>query len=358
MFTRSKNNPILKPNKNHDWESRKVYNCGVIYENNQYHLFYRTVGDDWISRIGYAVSEDGENFKRFDKPILFPETGLEKRGLEDPRISKVNDQYFLTFMAYDGNAARLSFATSMDLKKWEKHGTMMPDWDAEKAGAFRVKWDTVRNTVAAKKEWSKAGGIFSEVINGRYWMLFGDSNIWLANSEDGLSWQPIWEPFIKPRKGNYFDNAHIEMGPPPIKTDKGWLILYHGIDNKIYYRLGFLLLDLDDLTKILYRSEKPIFEPEKPYELSGLVDILPGGLKAMEKMSKKELVEFLKTHKKTGRMPKVTFCCGAVVVDGILRIYYGASDSVICTATARLEDVLNIYKKSNRSVKVKRGIIY
>lgn len=342
MFTRSKNNPILKPNKNHDWESRKVYNCGAICENNQYHLFYRAVGDDWISSIGYAVSEDGENFERFNKPILFPESDLEKRGLEDPRISKINDVYFLTFTAYDGYAARLNFAVSKDLKNWEKRGVMMPDWNSEKAGAFRVKWDEARNTGAAKKEWSKAGGVFSEKIDNRYWMLFGDSNIWLANSSDGLKWEQEWEPFIRPRKGNYFDNAHIEMGPPPIKTDAGWLVLYHGIDDKIVYRLGFLLLDLNNPSKILYRSDKPIFEPEEPYELSGIVDILPGGLKAMEKMSKEELNEFLEKHKQSGRMPQVIFCCGAVVVNGILRIYYGASDSVICTATAKLGNILKL----------------
>ncbi len=342
MFTRSKYNPILRPNENGDWESRKVYNCGAIYENNKYHLFYRAVGDDWISRIGYAVSEDGENFRRFERPILFPESGLEKRGIEDPRISKVKDKYFLTFTAYDGNAARLNFAVSEDLKNWEKRGVMMPDWNSEKAGVFRVKWDEARNTVAAKKEWSKAGGVFPEIISNKHWMIFGDSNIWLANSDDGLKWKPVWEPFIRPRKGSYFDSAHIEMGPPPIKTGAGWLVLYHGIDDKIVYRLGFLILDLNDPAKILYRSAKPIFEPEKPYELCGLVDILPGGLKAMEKMSKEELNEFLEKHKQSGRMPQVTFCCGAVVVNGILRIYYGASDSVICAATARMEDILKV----------------
>lgn len=135
------------------------------------------------------------------------------------------------------------------------------------------------------------------------------------------------------------------MGPPPIKTDAGWLVLYHGIDDKIVYRLGFLILDLNDPSKILYRSEKPIFEPEEPYELSGMVDILPEGLEALEKMSQEELNEFLKTHEQSGKMPQIIFCCGAVVVDGILRIYYGASDSVICTATAKIEDVLDIYKK-------------
>lgn len=346
MLTRSQDNPILKPNKNHSWESRKVYNCGVIYDNNQYHLFYRAVSDDWISSIGYAVSKNGENFQCNSKPILFPENELEKRGLEDPRVTKVDDIYYLTFTAYDGITARLNLATSKDLKIWKRHGAVLPSWDLTKAKGFLVDWDEARNNPKTEKDWSKAGGIFSEVIKNNYWMLFGDSNIWLANSQDGVNWQPVWEPFIRPRKNDHFDNVHIEMGAPPIKTDKGWLVLYHGIDDKIVYRLGFLILDLNNPTKILYRSQKPIFEPIEPYELSGVVDILPGGLKAMEKMDKRELKDFIKKAEEKNRMPKVTFCCGAVVVNDILRIYYGASDSVICTATAKLDNILDIYKNN------------
>lgn len=134
------------------------------------------------------------------------------------------------------------------------------------------------------------------------------------------------------------------MGPPPIKTKKGWLVLYHGINDTHWYQIGFLLLDLKNPRKILYRSNKPIFKPEKDYEMSGIVDVLPGGLAAMQKMSKKELKTFLTKHDAKGTMPKVTFCCGATVNDNILRIFYGASDSVICTATADINDILRLAK--------------
>ena len=130
------------------------------------------------------------------------------------------------------------------------------------------------------------------------------------------------------------------MGPPPIKTKKGWLVLYHGINDSHWYKIGFLLLDLKNPRKIIYRSEKPIFGPEKDYEMSGIVDVLPGGLETMQKMSKKELKNFLAKNDTKGTMPKVTFCCGAIVVNDILRIYYGASDSVICTAIANINDLL------------------
>jgi predicted GH43/DUF377 family glycosyl hydrolase len=349
MFVRSKNNPILKPNKDCLWESRKVYNCGAIYYKNKYHLFYRAVGKDWHSSIGYAGSSDGEHFKRFDQPILFPEGEQEKRGLEDPRITKINSTYFITYAVYNGTKVTLQSATSRNLRNWKKHGEMIPVWNFVKADGFLVEWDPAQveaqKDATAKKKWAKAGGIFPEIINNKYWMLFGDRNIWLANSQDGIHWQPIWKPFIKPRRGNYFDNIHVEMGPPPIRTKKGWLVLYHGINDKIVYRIGFLILDLKNPTKILFRSEKPIFGPEEPYELGGLVDILPGGLASMETMSKEELNNYIIKLKEDKNMPCVVFCCGAVVVNNILRIYYGASDSAICTATTKLNTILNIYPK-------------
>jgi len=203
------------------------------------------------------------------------------------------------------------------------------------------RWDPAKQTVKAQKEWSKSGGMFPEMINGKYLMLFGDSNIWFAQSENGIHWKAIDKPFLNPRKGK-FDSVHVEMGPPPIRTEKGWLVLYHGIDEKIVYRIGYALLDLKNPQKILKRSDMPIFQPHEPYELSGIVDILPGGLKRLQTMDQEELNAFLHEAEVKGFMPQVTFCNGAVLVGDTLRIYYGASDSVICTATANLNDILAI----------------
>ena len=140
MFTRSKHNPVLLPDKNHPWESRKVYNPGAIYYNDKYHLFYRAVGEDWISRIGYAVSDDGEKFMRFDQPVLFPEKSFEKNGVEDPRITKPEDIFCMAYTSYDGTTARLQIATSGNLKKWTKRGPALTDWNYEKAGGVILKW--------------------------------------------------------------------------------------------------------------------------------------------------------------------------------------------------------------------------
>jgi len=146
---------------------------------------------------------------------------------------------------------------------------------------------------------------------------------------------------LKPRGGKFFDSEHVEMGPPPMRTDKGWLMLYHGVNEKIEYKLGYALLDIKDPTKILYRSEQAIFQPREPYELSGIVDILPGGYEAMKAMSEEELHKFVEANIEKNTMPKVVFSCGAVL-DGPtrLRLYYGAADSLVCTATVDIDDIL------------------
>lgn len=341
MFIRSKLNPILKPDKETPFESVMVYNPGVIFANGKYHMFYRAVGGAWVSKIAYAFSYDGEKFDKLEKIVLDPEKKDEKNGVEDPRIVEISGKYYMTYTAYDGESARLHLASSSNLLDWKKHGLAIKNWDAEKAGQFLVPWDKAQNNKIAKKEWIKAGSIFSEKIKGSYYMLFGDRNIYLAKSKNIIDWKTNSKPFLKPRKG-YFDSAHIEMGPPPIKTLSGWLVLYHGIDENKVYRLGYVLLDLKNPEKIIYRSDRAIFEPVESYEISGLVDILPGGFYAMEKMEEEELKQYIKKAKNNHTMPSVVFCNGAVLRDGILRIYYGAGDSVICTASCEIRELLKM----------------
>lgn len=129
MFVRSKLNPILKPNIANWWEAKKLYNPGVIFFDKKYHLFYRAVGGgkNWKSSIGYAVSRDGENFQRFNEPVLTGKNNLEKRGLEDPRITKIDNLFYMSYAAYDGKTPRLSIAISKSLKNWQKKGVAFSD---------------------------------------------------------------------------------------------------------------------------------------------------------------------------------------------------------------------------------------
>lgn len=340
IFTPSKNNPIIKPNSKIPWASLATYNPTAIYENKTYHLFYRTLGQAFVSKIDHAISKDGVNFKRDMEPDLKPELKIEKNGIEDPRITKIDKTYYLTYTAYDRKSARLCLMTSSDLTNWHRHGLMLSDWNFTKAGGFADDCDSAQKTPEAKTDWSKAGGIIPAKIKSKYWMLFGDRNIWLATSANGINWRATLKPFLKPRP-KYFDNAFIEMGPSPIKTKKGWLVLYHGVNQARSYQLGYVLLDLKDPKKILHRSEKPIFLPTEADKFPGLADIIPGGQAALELMDKNELKKFTDKIRK----PRVIFCNGAVLESEIresrLRIYYGINDTYIGTATARLKDILN-----------------
>ncbi len=321
IFKRSQFNPILEPDLYNTLESKKVYNPGVVFDNGEYFMYYRAVGNDDRSCIRLAISSDGECFVKQDETILEPKLKIDRKGVEDPRIQKVGGKYYMTYTAYDGKCARLCFAVSSDLYKFKKQGRMLSDWDAERANSFEVEWDMAQHNKIAKKEWHKAGGIFSKKMAGKYWMLFGDRNIWLASSRFGKKWKENITPFIGPRDG-YFDSVHVEMGPPPIETDEGWLVLYHGVDEYAVYRLGYLLLDLDNPMNIIKRSDEAIFEPSEGYELDIETD-------------QEDLLEGGKVQ------PLVVFCNGAILDDNNeLKIYYGAGDSVVRTATAKLKDVL------------------
>jgi predicted GH43/DUF377 family glycosyl hydrolase len=347
LFIRSPKNPILKPQLDHWWESKKLYNPGVIFDKGKYHMFYRAMGagENWKSSIGYAVSDNGEDFQRFKEPALIGVDEYEMRGLEDPRITKIGDTFYMTYAAFDGVTPRLSVALSKDLIHWDKKGPVFADWQFEQAGGVRIKFVDGKPTIKPKlTEWSKSGAIFPELINGKYIMMFGEYNIWFAESTDGINWVGDQMPFLNPRPGDYFDNTFIEMGPPPIRTEKGWLVLYHGINDKFIYHIGYVFLDLENPRKILFRSDKPIFKPKETYELSGMVDYLPGGQTGMLTMSDDALKKFIDEADKNNTMPRVVFCCGATLVDDELRIFYGAGDSVICTATANIQDILNLVK--------------
>jgi predicted GH43/DUF377 family glycosyl hydrolase len=165
--------------------------------------------------------------------------------------------------------------------------------------------------------------LFPEKIDGKYLLLFGEFYMWFGASETGDVFEVEKETCIGPRKGtDFFDNTFVEMGPPPILTDKGWLVLYHGINEKFQYQLGLLLLDRENPRNMLYRSPEPIFGPQEVYELLHEdLDIKVEG---------------------AGLTPQVVFCCGAVVREESLWIYYGTGDSSICAAWAPLERLLEL----------------
>ena len=347
IFKRSEFNPILYPDPMHAWESFKVYNPAALYEDGKINLFYRAVGhgEDWYSSIGYALSLDAEHFVRFSEPILSRTDKVhELRGVEDPRIVKIGGIYFMSYAAYDGVNVRLHIATSKDLKIWEKHGDALPNFRFTKEGGVFVrfrdgKWQRSTKPIGTDER-TKSGALFPEKINDKYWMLFGEYQMWLATSDDGIRWTHHPGPFMTARGRGFFDELFIEAGPPPIKTDHGWLVFYHGVNHQFVYHLGYLILDLEDPSRVVYRSADPIFEPSANYEYQGFVDVLPGGLKQLSQLSVDQIQRLLPKYERDGRMPKVAFCPAAIYVNGTIRLYYGASDTYVCTAVASLKDVL------------------
>jgi len=274
--------PILKQEVK--WEEKDVFNPAAVVRNDTVFLFYRaedTIGKyAGTSRIGLAWSVDGIQFNRRESPVLFPDEDFMKvyeweGGIEDPRIiEREAGLYIMTYTAYDGTLARLCLASSNDLIHWTKHGPVLTDefinaWS--KSGAIIGKQNG--NQVVAEK------------INGKYWMYFGDTDLFLASSEDLIHWQPILEDgkfksVLKPRT-DYFDSRLVESGPYALITDQGILLLYNGMNldeggdpeiAKGAYCSGQALFDLNDPTKLINRLEENFLHPDQPYEIQGQVN--------------------------------------------------------------------------------------
>ena len=286
-------NPILAPT-NRSWENKAVFNCAVIdcKEDGIIRILYRAIGDDNISRIGLAESVDGIHITdRYPEPIISPENELEKLGIEDPRITKIGDTYYITYVAashYPDDISdthwrvRTCCMTTKDFVKFDKIGCLLPDIDNK---------DVV---------------LFPEKINGKYYMLHRIMpDIWIAESDDLLNWTNHRILFSPGPKGSW-DCNRIGAGAPPIRTEQGWLNFYHGVDDNMVYSVGTFLLKIDDPMVILERDAEPMLTPEEHYEREGLV-------------------------------PNVVFTCGVLRKDPTTYyIYYGGADKVIGLAIASI----------------------
>ncbi|MEW6081159.1 MAG: glycosidase [Bacillota bacterium] len=300
-------NPILEPKRGHWWESRYVLNSGAIRINGVVHIFYRALGTDGVSRLGLARSPDGLCIEeRLAHPVFEPIGEAEKMGCEDPRLFMMGDRVFLFYNAYDGRLAQIGLA-SIDVEdlladrwdRWERHGHMFPG-------------QPHRNPV-----------LFPERTNGEYVLYYRiKPNIVISRAQDlTCPWNADDGRFFMGPRENYWDDSFIGGGAPPIKTEYGWLLIYHGVDQNLVYRLGAFLVALDDPSTVLYRTPDPVLEPREVCEVGE-----PGKC----------------------WVPNVVFTCGAVpredkevlgAHDEIL-VYYGAADSVIGVATASVSDLV------------------
>ena len=318
LLQKSEENPILSPRGEHHWEAYQTFNPAAIVEDGKVHLLYRALGHDGISRLGYAQSNDGITIaERSLDPVYTAPSSHQNRsmgcisyssgggwgGCEDPRLVRIDDRVYMTFVAFDGWGSvqmALSWIGLNDFlnKKW--------------------KW-TKPVLISPPGEVHKNWVLFPEKINNKYAILHSISpNILIDyfdsldefDDRDGRTYY-IKSHYAKDSGKKRWDSWVRGAGPPPIKTTYGWLLLYHAMDasDPNRYKLGAMILDEKDPTKILHRSRYPMLEPDELYENYG--------------------------HK-----AGVIYSCGAVVVDGQLLVYYGGADTVACVAMANLEKFL------------------
>lgn len=304
-FIRADTNPIISAIKKNPWEAKATYNPAAIYLENKVHIIYRAQADDNTSVFGYATSSDGIHIDyRSTKPAYTPRESFEQKltpggnsGCEDPRLTKIDDTIYMLYTAFDGkNCPRIALTSILE------KDFLAQTWNWKKPVL-----------ISAPQDDDKDACLFPEKINGKYVIIHrsGD-DIDLSFHEnldfDGSTWLEEYR-WIAPRKGMW-DSRKVGISAPPIKTDAGWLILYHGVsEDDGAYRVGTLLTDLHDLTKIIDRSDEPNFEPETPYE-------------------------------KLGQIPNVVFPCGAVVIGEKIFLYYGGADQVVGVAIGDLKKLL------------------
>lgn len=249
-----------------------------------------------LSHLRLLCSDDGVHFYEPEGyPLLQGEGILEGFGIEDCRVSKIEDRYHLTFTSVSENGVGVGMRTTTDWKTFQRHGMILPPHNKDCA-------------------------LFEEKINGLYYMLhrpssvdLGGNYIWLASSPDGLHWGDH-RCLVKTRKDKW-DSARVGAGAAPIKTDQGWLEIYHGADHQHRYCLGAVLLDLQDPSKVIARTDTPIMSPTADYELNGFFG-------------------------------KVVFTNGHWVHpdSDTITVYYGAADEFVCGAHFSLKEILTHLK--------------
>lgn len=301
-LNRYKNNPILE--RDYWWETMGVFNPAVIYSEGKWHMIYRALGGDRSSRFGYATSLDGVKWKKTSKyPVVDVDLDnpQERSGIEDPRIVKINNTFYITYIAAsifdakekahisDANDTpwhvRVNLISTQDFKTFVRHGNILPDID------------------------SKNATLFPEKISGKYGLLHRiKTDIYISFSQDIEKFTS--GSLLMVRDASYWQSEKIGICSPPIKIKQGWLSIFHGVSKDKIYRAGFVVLDFDNPKKIIYRSKDPILSPYLSYERSGLVS-------------------------------NVVFPTGLVSHEGTLFIYYGAADQVIALAQIELEELEN-----------------
>ncbi|HEY5383306.1 MAG TPA: hypothetical protein VIJ88_02000 [Candidatus Paceibacterota bacterium] len=313
LAVRVKENPIMRPLAEHAWEKKAVFNTAALDINGTIHLLYRAMGDDNTSVIGYAATKNGIKITERDaEPAYKPREGFETKkggptsnsGCEDPRLTQIGTTIYMMYTAYNGVDSTRVAITSISVKDF-----LAKRWD---------KWSAPMLTTPDNVN-DKDTGLFPEKIKGQYMLLHRIDPQLCADFLDTLDFNKTrltrCVEIMSPRAGMW-DSVKIGIAGPPIKTPKGWLLIYHGVSKTSTYRLGAVLLDLKNPSVVLSRSVDTILEPIEEYERVGVV-------------------------------PRAVFSCGTILRDDTLFIYYGGADTVVCLAKMSLKKLLKILLPDN-----------
>ena len=316
-------NPILEPSSDQlficpvsntevRWEQRNVLNPSAVVKDGKIYMIYRAQDTAMTSRLGLAVSDDGLHFRKQPEPVFYPDNDSMKQfewkgGVEDPRVVESDDgTYIMTYTAYDGKTARLCLASSRDLVSWEKYGLVLGE------GKYRDTWSK-SGAIVTRLEGDR---IIATRIQGKYWMYFGDTELFLAYSDDLLHWEVAENEESKkmisvlhPRMG-FFDSRLVEPGPYALLQEKGILLIYNGSNAANFNDPG--------LPEFTYSAGQALYDKEKPYML-------------IDRM-KDHFIHPDKPYEKTGEVNEVCFVEGLVHFQGKWFLYYGTADSRIAVA--------------------------
>lgn len=335
-FTRpASGNPVITPNAASvfddpirgapvHWEALHTFNPAAVVRNGKIDVLYRAEDNTGkmeigghTSRLGLAESEDGIHFTRRAAPAFYPaKDGQESRewpgGVEDPRIVEAEDgTYVLTYTQWNWKTYSVGIATSTDLEHWTKHGPAFFGAKGDKYAKLKYKSAGIVTTL-------RDGKLLAARIHGQYWMYWGEGAIHLATSQDLVHWTPVedkrGEPIevLRPRPG-HFDSSFPEVGPPPVLTKQGIVVIYNGKNAATggdpglapaTYAAGEALFDANDPSWVLARTEQPVLKPELPYERTGQYTA------------------------------GTTFAEGLVYFHDRWFLYYGCADSLVSVATA------------------------
>lgn len=333
-------NPILSPDSTMvfmdpvtgravRWESRNVLNPTAVVRHDSVFLLYRAQDATGTSRVGLAVSTDGQRFTKMPTPLFYPDKDAQLPlewnhrklsgdtleacqscyfdGVEDPRLVESEDgTYVMTYTAYDGKTARLALATSRDLRKWTKHGLVL------KGDKYKDRWSK-SGAIVSRLEGSR---IVATKIQGKYWMYFGDTQLFMATSDDLVHWEPVENQesgnliaVLHPRPG-FFDSRLVEPGPFALLTPRGIVLIYNASNAANY--------NDPTLPVFTYAAGQALFEADAPYQLKA--------------RTPSHFIHPNKPYEREGEVNEVCFVEGMVFFKGQWLLYYGTADSKIAVA--------------------------